>query len=108
MSRLRWRGRNRPLLPFLRVWKLCARPSLRLMRERLATGEVRAHGRTHARILDADPGKTRFETYCAGCRPNEGPFMMGEAPVRACHERLASDPLLQINFLVRDLKHPSL
>jgi mono/diheme cytochrome c family protein len=29
---------------------------------------------------DADPGKTRFETYCAGCHLNEGPYMMGEAP----------------------------
>ncbi len=39
-----------------------------------------AHGRYHARISDADPGKTRFETYCAGCHLNEGPWMMGEAP----------------------------
>lgn len=39
-----------------------------------------AHGRNHARILDADPGRTRFETYCAGCHLNEGPWMMGEAP----------------------------
>jgi mono/diheme cytochrome c family protein len=39
-----------------------------------------AHGRTHIRIAEADPGKTRFETYCAGCHLNEGPYMMGEAP----------------------------
>lgn len=28
----------------------------------------------------ADPGKKRFETYCAGCHLNEGPWMRGEAP----------------------------
>jgi hypothetical protein len=27
-----------------------------------------------------DLGKTKFETYCAGCHLNEGPWMMGEAP----------------------------
>src|SRR6266550_3814675 len=32
------------------------------------------------RTADADPGRTRFETHCAGCHLNEGPFMMGEAP----------------------------
>jgi mono/diheme cytochrome c family protein len=39
-----------------------------------------AHRRTLARAPDADPGRTRFETHCAGCHLNEGPFMMGEAP----------------------------
>jgi mono/diheme cytochrome c family protein len=39
-----------------------------------------AHGSHYARVPDADPGRTRFETYCAGCHLNEGAFMMGEAP----------------------------
>lgn len=39
-----------------------------------------AHRRNRAPTLDADPGRTRFETYCAGCHLNEGPWMMGEAP----------------------------
>ena len=39
-----------------------------------------AHARNHAPISNLDPGRTRFETYCAGCHLNEGPWMMGEAP----------------------------
>ena len=39
-----------------------------------------AHPRNHARVSAPDPGRTRFETYCAGCHLNEGPWMMGEAP----------------------------
>lgn len=27
-----------------------------------------------------DPDRKRFETYCAGCHLDEGPFMRGEAP----------------------------
>ncbi len=29
---------------------------------------------------DRDPGRTRFETHCAGCHLNEGQWMRGEAP----------------------------
>jgi mono/diheme cytochrome c family protein len=39
-----------------------------------------AHSRTQARAPELDLGRTRFETYCAGCHLNEGPFMRGEAP----------------------------
>jgi len=39
-----------------------------------------ARGRIHNPRSAADPGRTRFETYCAGCHLNEGPWMMGEAP----------------------------
>ena len=39
-----------------------------------------AHTRKHTRLPDADPGRTRFETYCAGCHLDEGPWMRGEAP----------------------------
>ncbi len=39
-----------------------------------------AHRRNPAPIPVADAGRTRFETYCAGCHLNEGPWMMGEAP----------------------------
>jgi mono/diheme cytochrome c family protein len=39
-----------------------------------------AHRRDHMPMADLDPGRTRFETYCAGCHLNEGPWMMGEAP----------------------------
>jgi len=39
-----------------------------------------AHPRNLARLPDADPGRTRFETYCAGCHLDEGPWMRGEAP----------------------------
>ena len=39
-----------------------------------------AHPRGHAPLSNADSGRTRFETYCAGCHLNEGPWMMGEAP----------------------------
>ncbi len=39
-----------------------------------------SHSRNLARTPGTDPDRTRFETYCAGCHLNEGPFMMGEAP----------------------------
>ena len=39
-----------------------------------------AHSRNHALVSNLDPGRTRFETYCAGCHLNEGPWMRGEAP----------------------------
>jgi mono/diheme cytochrome c family protein len=39
-----------------------------------------AHNRKQVPVAAADPGKTRFETYCAGCHLNEGPWMRGEAP----------------------------
>jgi mono/diheme cytochrome c family protein len=39
-----------------------------------------AQRRNLARLPDADPGRTRFETYCAGCHLDEGPWMRGEAP----------------------------
>ena len=39
-----------------------------------------AHGRNQIHPPDPDPGRTRFETYCAGCHLNEGPWMRGEAP----------------------------
>ena len=39
-----------------------------------------AHRQNLVRVSAADPGRTRFETYCAGCHLNEGPWMMGEAP----------------------------
>jgi mono/diheme cytochrome c family protein len=39
-----------------------------------------AHRRNLPRTADADPGRTRFETYCAGCHLDEGPWMRGEAP----------------------------
>ena len=38
------------------------------------------HRRNLPRASDADPGRTRFETYCAGCHLDEGPWMRGEAP----------------------------
>src|SRR4051812_17779277 len=39
-----------------------------------------AHRRILARAPDPEPGRTKFETYCAGCHLNEGPWMRGEAP----------------------------
>jgi Cytochrome c, mono- and diheme variants len=39
-----------------------------------------AHTRKQPRLAGADPGRTRFETYCAGCHLDEGPWMRGEAP----------------------------
>jgi mono/diheme cytochrome c family protein len=39
-----------------------------------------AHNQKRVPIAAADPGKIRFETYCAGCHLNEGPWMRGEAP----------------------------
>jgi mono/diheme cytochrome c family protein len=39
-----------------------------------------AQHRNLPRTADADPGRTRFETYCAGCHLDEGPWMRGEAP----------------------------
>jgi mono/diheme cytochrome c family protein len=39
-----------------------------------------AHRRNLVRIPDADSGRSRFETHCAGCHLDEGPFMRGEAP----------------------------
>jgi mono/diheme cytochrome c family protein len=39
-----------------------------------------AHPRNLTPISSADPGRIRFETHCAGCHLNEGPYMMGEAP----------------------------
>src|SRR5580704_4260593 len=39
-----------------------------------------AHNQKQVPIAAADPGKIRFETYCAGCHLNEGPWMRGEAP----------------------------
>jgi mono/diheme cytochrome c family protein len=39
-----------------------------------------AKRRNLPRTADADPGRTRFETYCAGCHLDEGPWMRGEAP----------------------------
>ena len=38
------------------------------------------HVTNQVRTPIADSGKARFETYCAGCHLNEGPYMMGEAP----------------------------
>lgn len=36
--------------------------------------QVRVH------LADRDPGRTLFETHCAGCHLNEGQWMRGEAP----------------------------
>src|SRR5215469_17837880 len=39
-----------------------------------------AHRQNLAPLSTADPGRVRFETYCAGCHLDEGPWMRGEAP----------------------------
>src|ERR1700704_4355002 len=40
-----------------------------------------AHGgRNQVHTLAPEPGRAKFETYCAGCHLNEGPWMRGEAP----------------------------
>ena len=39
-----------------------------------------ARGRIQKSASPADAGRARFETYCAGCHLNEGPWMRGEAP----------------------------
>jgi mono/diheme cytochrome c family protein len=36
--------------------------------------------RTPAPLGPPDMGRARFESYCAGCHLNEGPWMRGEAP----------------------------
>ena len=39
-----------------------------------------APARNRGPSMGVDSGRTRFETYCAGCHLNEGPWMRGEAP----------------------------
>src|SRR5260370_2376095 len=65
-----------------------------------------AHGRKHARIADADPGRTRFETYCAGCHLNEGPFMMGEAPPLEGSAWIAGPENRAIKIVLHGLRGP--
>lgn len=43
-------------------------------------GCAHSHNPGTTRTAAADPGKTRFETYCAGCHLDEGPFARGQAP----------------------------
>ena len=58
------------------------------------------------RTADADPGRTRFETHCAGCHLNEGPFMMGEAPPLEGSAWIAGPENLVIKIVLHGLRGP--
>ncbi len=64
------------------------------------------HAQSHARIPDADPERTRFETYCAGCHLNEGPFMMGEAPPLEGSSWVAGPENRVIRIVLHGLRGP--
>ncbi len=63
-----------------------------------------AHNRNYARVSNVDPGKTRFETYCAGCHLNEGPWMMGEAPPLAGSSWIAGPESRAIKIVLHGLR----
>src|SRR5436309_766495 len=65
-----------------------------------------AHGRHHASISHTDSGRTRFETYCAGCHLNEGPWMMGEAPPLEGSSWVAGPENRLIKIVLHGLRGP--
>ena len=65
-----------------------------------------AHGRKHTRTSDAEPGRTRFEIYCAGCHLNEGPWMMGEAPPLEGSSWVAGPESRVIRIVLHGLRGP--
>jgi len=62
-----------------------------------------AHKHHQVLVQGADPGKTKFETYCAGCHLNEGPFMMGEAPPLAGSAWIAGTERRAIRIVLHGL-----
>jgi len=65
-----------------------------------------AHPRTPAPLSPAEPGRTRFETHCAGCHLNEGPYMMGEAPPLDGSAWVAGPENLVIKIVLHGLHGP--
>ena len=65
-----------------------------------------AHRQTPAHISGADPGRTRFETYCAGCHLNEGPWMRGEAPPLEGSAWVAGPESRVIRIVLHGLRGP--
>jgi len=54
----------------------------------------------------ADPGRTRFETYCAGCHLNEGPWMRGEAPPLEGSSWVKGPEQIVIRIVLHGLRGP--
>jgi mono/diheme cytochrome c family protein len=65
-----------------------------------------AHNPNRNRWPDADSGRTRFETYCAGCHLNEGPWMMGEAPPLEGSSWVAGPENRVIRIVLHGLRGP--
>jgi mono/diheme cytochrome c family protein len=64
------------------------------------------HSRNHARVPDLDPGRSRFETYCAGCHLDEGPWMRGEAPPLAGSSWVAGPESRLVKIVLHGLRGP--
>ena len=65
-----------------------------------------AHGRRHTGLAGADPGRARFETYCAGCHLDEGPWMRGEAPPLEGSAWVAGPESRVIRIVLHGLRGP--
>src|SRR5260370_39252760 len=65
-----------------------------------------AHRPTNVRLSDVDPGRTRFETYCAGCHLDEGPWMRGEAPPLEGSSWVAGPESRVIRIVLHGLRGP--
>ena len=65
-----------------------------------------AHSPNHNRRADADSGRTRFETYCAGCHLDEGPWMRGEAPPLEGSSWVAGPESRVIRIVLHGLRGP--
>ena len=65
-----------------------------------------AYRRNLPSTADADPGRKRFETYCAGCHLNEGPWMRGEAPPLEGSTWVAGPETRIIKIVLHGLRGP--
>lgn len=65
-----------------------------------------AAARNHASAPYADPGRTRFESYCAGCHLNDGPWMRGEAPPLEGSSWVAGPENRLIKIVLHGLRGP--
>ena len=65
-----------------------------------------AHNRKQVRVANADPDRTRFETYCAGCHLDEGPWARGEAPPLEGSSWVAGPENRVIRIVLHGLRGP--
>jgi len=54
----------------------------------------------------SEPGRARFETYCAGCHLNEGPFMRGEGPPLEGSSWIKGPESVVIRIVLHGLRGP--